>query len=620
MLVAEQAKDPEVQQLIAFIERGRLPPEENKARKMALQRSLFTVVEGVLYYVDPKRNNRKRAVVPQHLQKRLLEETHAGPYGAHFSGQRMFNTLVFSWWWECMFSDASRFVKACPECAITTGVGRRIKPPLHPIPVGRPFQILGIDIMDLPLTDSGNKHVVVVQDLFTKWPFVFPVPDQRATRIAQLIAEEVIPWFGVPEALLSDRGANLLSHLVLDLCKLLGITKLNTSSYHPQCDGAVERFNRTLKQILRRHVARFGRQWDRYLPGILWAYRNTPHSSTGEKPSFLLFGVDLRTPSEAAYLPVSDSLSTTVEDYREELMISLSSARDLASEMIQKAQAKYKRYYDRQVRETSCRLGDWVLVHFPQEETGRNRKLSRPWHGPYRVLSKKDPNLTCGKVYFPQHGVLHVHQSRVCPVPAGFPAGYYWYGTKRKGPGRPPRWVDNLLAEGPGNPQDKGQIDTPEATSTAPDDRMQRDVDVHGAGEDSLDGIIHSTEGRSDPVEPTNATDQAAEDDAISGDLDQAAALDHQPAVSLEEVPTQPSAPSLPDSGLPEDQCQRQPQSQDTVNLKGDARKKKKAKNTPGTGSRRQLPGGWEPQAGVAGPQERDRRLRQVLRPPDRLV
>ena len=243
---------------------------------MALQRSLFTVVEGVLYYVDPRCGNRKRAAVPQHLRDRLLEETHAGPYGANFSGQRMFNILVSSWWWERMFSDASRFAKACPECAITTAAGRRIKPPLHPIQVGRPFQILGIDIMDLPLTDSGHRHVVVIQDLFTKWPFIFPVADQRTNRIARLIAEEVVPWFGVPEALLSDRGANLLSHLVLDLCKLLGITKLNTSSYHPQCDGAVEPFNRTLKQILRRHVARFGRQWDRYLPGVLWAYRNAP--------------------------------------------------------------------------------------------------------------------------------------------------------------------------------------------------------------------------------------------------------------------------------------------------------------------------------------------------------
>jgi hypothetical protein len=217
--------------------------------------------------------------VPRSLQTRQLEVAHLGPFGAHFSGPHMFNAMVSSWWWEHMFHDAVQFAKACPECAITYGIGRRTKVPLHPIPVRSPFQILGIDVMDLPVTERGNRHVVVIQDL-------------KATRIAQLLVEEVVPWFGVPEALLSNRGTNLLSHMILDICKLLGITKLNTTSYHPQCDGAVERFNRTLKQALRKHAARFGGQWDRYLPGVLWAYRNTPHTSTGEKPSFLLFGVD----------------------------------------------------------------------------------------------------------------------------------------------------------------------------------------------------------------------------------------------------------------------------------------------------------------------------------------
>lgn len=117
------------------------------------------------------------AVVLRSLMKQLLEQTHAGPYGGHFPGQSMFNVLVLNWWWEHMFSDATKCAKVYPECAIMSGVHRRVKPPLHPILVSRPFQILGIDIMDLPLTDSGNRHVIVIQDLFTKWPLVFPVPD-----------------------------------------------------------------------------------------------------------------------------------------------------------------------------------------------------------------------------------------------------------------------------------------------------------------------------------------------------------------------------------------------------------------------------------------------------------
>ena len=90
---------------------------------------------------------------------------------------------------------------------------------------------MGVDIMDLPKTERGNQHVIVFQDFLTKWPMVFPVPDQKAIRIAHLLADEVIPNIGVPEALLSDRGTNLLSHLMMDLCKLLGIKKLNTTAY-----------------------------------------------------------------------------------------------------------------------------------------------------------------------------------------------------------------------------------------------------------------------------------------------------------------------------------------------------------------------------------------------------
>ena len=145
--------------------------------------------------------------------------------------------------------------------------------------------------MDLPSTKSGNCHVVVFQDFLTKFPLVFPVPDQKAIRLTKLLAEEVIPLFGVPEVLLSDRGTNLLSHVMQDLCKTLGIKKLNTTVYHPQCDGMVERFNRTLKIILRKHASTYSNQWDRYLYGVLYAYRNVPHESTGEKPSYLLFGM-----------------------------------------------------------------------------------------------------------------------------------------------------------------------------------------------------------------------------------------------------------------------------------------------------------------------------------------
>ena len=128
-----------------------------------------------------------------------------------------------------MYSDTMYYANSCPQCAIVQGSGRQQKPPLHPITTERPFQIVGVDIMELPITSKGNRYVIVFQDLFTKWPMVFPTPDQKAVRIAQLLVEEVIPIFGVPEALLSDRGTNLLSFLMKDICRMLGIQKLNTT-------------------------------------------------------------------------------------------------------------------------------------------------------------------------------------------------------------------------------------------------------------------------------------------------------------------------------------------------------------------------------------------------------
>ncbi len=74
--------------------------------------------------------------------------------------------------------------------------------------------------MDLPITTQGNKHVVVFQDYLTKWPMVYPLPDQKAYRIARLLVDEIILFYGVPENLLSDRGTNLLSSLMKDLCQM----------------------------------------------------------------------------------------------------------------------------------------------------------------------------------------------------------------------------------------------------------------------------------------------------------------------------------------------------------------------------------------------------------------
>ena len=142
----------------------------------------------------------------------------------------------------------------------------------------------------------------------------------------------------------------------------------------------------------------------------MWAYRNTIHESTGEKPSFLLFGTDLRTPTEAALLSPNLLESVSVSDYRQQLILSLSSARHNAAVCVKKAQHKYKKSYDHKATTRPYQVGDWVMVRFPAEETGKQRKLSQPWHGPYRVVTIRDPDIVATKVYFPKEDTINVHQ------------------------------------------------------------------------------------------------------------------------------------------------------------------------------------------------------------------
>ena len=137
---------------------------------------------------------------------------------------------------------------------------------------------------------------------------------------------------------------------------------MNTTSHHLQCDGLVERFNRTLKTMLWKHAADHGVQWDQYLSGVLWAYRNTPHKATGEKPSILLYGIDCRYPTEAALLPPNPVRPTTVEDYREGLVHMLGEARKQATIANHKAQNCQKKYYNKRSRDLTLRIGDWVQV------------------------------------------------------------------------------------------------------------------------------------------------------------------------------------------------------------------------------------------------------------------
>ena len=207
----EQSKDDHLKELRLYLTFGDLPSNVEQAKKICAKSANFAMIDSILYYLEPKRCKVQLAVVPDCLKESILHHYHGGKMTGHFSAARLYRTVSQTWWWEGMYQDVVTFCHRCPQCAISGKGSCTNQPPLQPIPVQRPFQMWGVDIMELPRTKRSNRYVIVFQDFFTKWPLVFPTPDQTH-RIVQLFVEELIPVFGVPESLLSDRGGNLLVH------------------------------------------------------------------------------------------------------------------------------------------------------------------------------------------------------------------------------------------------------------------------------------------------------------------------------------------------------------------------------------------------------------------------
>ena len=408
-----QRKDPNLYPILAYLEKKELPANEKKARRLVMESDRYTIIDGVLYFVDSSRGNRLRMAAPSTIQETLLQENHSGSLAGHFSPKNVYEKLARRYWWEGMYSDVVKHCRACLTCASYRGAGRRNKQPLKPIEVGGPFERVGIDILEMPPTERENRYIVVFMDYLTKWVEAFPTSDQTSETIARLLMERIICQHGAPKESLSDRGPNLLSTLMLDICNLMGTKKTNTTAYHPQTDGLVENFNRTLRAMIAKHAKKFGRDWDLYLPQLLFAYRTKPHESTGESPFYLLYGRDARLPTEAALSTPKSPYVVSVDDYKTELTIGLTESWKQARNNIKKAQTRQKSYYDRKAKEIDFQPGGHVMVYMPHEDQGKNRKLALPYHGPFRIIEVCPNCLVVRPVDRPDDPAIKINMDRV---------------------------------------------------------------------------------------------------------------------------------------------------------------------------------------------------------------
>ena len=215
--------------------------------------------------------------------------------------------------------------------------------------------------------------------LFTKWVDAIPLPDQMATRItAELV--KLCSVIGVPEILHLDQGQNFESTLLRSTLEVFGVVKSHTTAYHPQGDGMVERFNRSLLQLLRTYVEKEN-EWERYLPLVLFAYRTATHSSTGVSPFTLMFG---RPPKH--FCDFSSSHSFDPGTYQAQLEAKLADLRDFVEANVTQAAHSQKDYYDRHSMQHSFKEGDPIWLSVPTAG-----KLQPRWEGEWRIKAVKSP-------------------------------------------------------------------------------------------------------------------------------------------------------------------------------------------------------------------------------------
>jgi len=184
-----------------------------------------------------------------------MEEAHSGAFSGHIAVCGLFRKLAKQYWWKGMHTDIYHYCWSCLTCASYSGSSHKTHAPLQPLPVGAPFERVGINIMETPQACEENRYMLVIMDYLTKWVEAFPMGNQSSKTIAKLLIDNVICCHDVSNQLLSDRGTNLLSDLIMDICHLTGIKKINTTAYHPQTDCLEENFNKTLlKAMLAKHL------------------------------------------------------------------------------------------------------------------------------------------------------------------------------------------------------------------------------------------------------------------------------------------------------------------------------------------------------------------------------
>ena len=389
-----QQSDPDIQQVITWVtlcnrpSRAQLRNYSRTIRRLCLDFNNLLTIDGVLYrrsqptFGKPRVN---QVIVPHSLHSIVLSLLHGDRLAGHFSSDKTFQRSIPLCYWPYIRRDIDMHCRTCCVCESRRNPIPRTRAPMTICTSYHPFQRVFADITELPPTTKDNRYVLVIMDQFKKYVNLYPLHDQTAQSVAKCIFDHYISEHGIPETIHTDQGRQFGSSLIHELCQLLGIKKTRTSPYHPQSDGQVERFNRSLKDQLCKYLSTSTTsEWDDVLRQVELAYNSTVHSSTGYSPFYLAKGREPRLPAHILLGSPSPQQYASPQSYATSIKSCLTAAFAHVKANQDLASASQKHGYDSREKFRPFQPGQLVW----RDDPAKSRvKLAPRWKGPYKVLS-----------------------------------------------------------------------------------------------------------------------------------------------------------------------------------------------------------------------------------------
>ena len=225
------------------------------------------------------------------------------------------------------------------------------------------MELVCIDFLSLEKSKGGQENILVITDHYSRYAQAIPTRNQKASTTAKALYENFFLHYGFPAVLHSDKGANFESNIIRKLCEIAGIKKSRTTPYHPMGNGMVERYNKTLLNMLGTLSEDQKADWKSHVSTLTRAYNAAEHESTGYSPFFLMYGRHPRLAIDAFLgLRQDQDLPKSHMDYVDKLRQRLDYAYNKASEEAKRSAEKQKKYYDQRVKYIKLEPGDRVLI------------------------------------------------------------------------------------------------------------------------------------------------------------------------------------------------------------------------------------------------------------------